>query len=307
MNSKYEADAQALRDALKGSGTDEATIINITSNRLNSERQAIRQAYKAAFGRDLIEDLDDDLSGNFQKVVVGMYLTPVEFDVTELYEAFKGAGTDDDSVMEIIGSRNNKRLQDIKNLYFVKYGEKLEDRVKDESSGDYRSLLIALLQCQRDETNKVSHVSEVERDADALYKAGEGKWGTDEETFTRIFCLRSSPHLAAVNKLYVDKYSKDLLKIVESEFSGDIKILLKTILHSHINPADYFASRIYKACKGWGTNDKVLIRSLITTDEAFMVEIKKTYENKYGLSLEYQIKEECSGDYKDMLLQLIAH
>jgi hypothetical protein len=306
MNSKFDADAQAIREAIKGMGTNEATIINITSNRSNSERQAIRQAYKAAFGRDLIEDLDDDLSGNFKKVVVGMYLTPVEFDVTELYEAFKGAGTDEDSVMEIIGSRNNKRLQDIKNLYFTKYSEKLEDRIKDETSGDFRKLLISLLQCQRDETNN-ANPSEIQKDVDALYNAGEGKWGTDEETFNRIFSLRSSPHLAAVNQLYLQKYGKNLLDIVESEFSGDIKTLLKTILHSHINPIDYFASRIYKACKGWGTNDKILIRSLITTDEAFMGEIKQTYQKKYGMSLESQINDECSGDYKDMLLQLIAH
>jgi annexin A7/11 len=306
MNSKYEADAQAIRDAIKGSGTDEATIINITSNRSNSERQSIRQAYKAAFGRDLIEDLEDDLSGNFKKVVLGMYLTPVEFDVTELYEAFKGAGTDDDSVMEIIGSRNNKRLQDIKNLYFVKYGESLEERIKDESSGDYQNLLIALIQCQRDETNHVN-ASEVQRDVDALYKAGEGKWGSDEETFTRIFSLRSSAHLAAVNQLYLKNYGKNLLDIVESEFSGDIKTLLKTILHSHINPADYFATRIYNACKGWGTNDKVLIRSLITTDEAFMGEIKKAYQKKYGITLESQIQDECSGDFMEMLIQLVSH
>jgi len=305
MDSKYEADAQALRDALKGSGTDEATIINITSKRSNSERQTIRQAYKAAFGRDLIEDLDEDLSGNFQKVVVGMYLTPVEFDVTELYEAFKGAGTDDDSVMEIIGSRNNKRLQDIKNLYFVKYGEKLEDRVKSETSGDYMNLLIALLQCQRDETNQVN-ASEVQRDVDALYKSGEGQWGSDEETFTRIFSLRSSAELAAVNHLYVQSHGKSLLDIVESEFSGDIKTLLRTILHSHINPSDYFATRIYNACKGWGTNDKVLIRSLITTDEAFMGEIKKAYQKKYGTTLESQIQDECSGDFMDMLIQLVS-
>jgi len=303
-NNKFEQDALNLREAMKGAGTDERVIINITANKSNSERQEIRTAYKAAFGRDLIEDLEDELSGNFGKVVLGMYQTPAEYDVSELYQAFKGAGTDEDSVIEIIGSRNNKRLNDVKSLYLLKHQETLEQRTKDETSGDFRKLLVALLQCQRDETNNVIS-AEVQRDVDALYKAGEGKWGTDEETFTRIFSLRSSAHLAGVNQLYLQKYGKNLLDIVDSEFSGDIKTLLKTVLHSHINPVDYFATRIYKACKGWGTNDKVLIRSLITTDEAFMGQIRNVYKSKFGMTLESQIEDECSGDYKEMLLQLV--
>ena len=306
QGNKYEADALALREAMKGTGTNEETIIKITANKSNSERQSIRQAYKASYGRDLIEDLEDDLGGNFKNVVKGMYMTPVEFDVAELYKAFKGAGTNEDTVTEILGSRNNKRLGEIKEFYFIKHQQKLEERVKEETSGDYRKLLVSILQCSRSETNQVNE-SEVQRDVKALYDAGEGKWGTDEETFNRIFSLRSSAHLANVNLTYLNSYGKNLLDIVDSEFSGDVKVLLKTILHSHINPADYFAQRIYKACKGWGTNDQMLIRSLITTDEAFISEIKNIYVKKYGMSLESQIKDECSGDYKEMLLQLIAY
>ena len=90
---KYDQDAKNIREALKGCGTDEIVIINITGNRSNSERQKIRAAYVAAYGRDLIEDLEDELDGNFKKVVVGMYMSPVEYDVAEIFEAFEGAGT----------------------------------------------------------------------------------------------------------------------------------------------------------------------------------------------------------------------
>jgi hypothetical protein len=54
---------------------------------------------------------------------------------------------------------------------------------------------------------------------------------------------------------------------VESEFSGDIKSLLKTIILSKINPADYYASLVYKACKGWGTNDSGLMRALVAIED----------------------------------------
>ncbi len=104
---------------------------------------------------------------------------------------------------------------------------------------------------------------------------------------------------------YFAKYKKTLFDVFESEFSGDIKVLIKTILHSHIDPADYFAERIYKACKGWGTNDNVLIRCLITMDEVFIHEIKKIYVKKYGMTLFQQISDETSGDYKKLLLNII--
>lgn len=305
MNGKYESDATALREAIKGAGTDEDSIIAITKSRNNNERQIIRQLYSASFGRNLIDDLKDELSGSFKNTVIGMYLSPVEYDVSELYEAFEGAGTDDDSVIEIIGTRNNKRLQDVKTLYKQKHGETLEARVKDETSGDFRNLLIALLQCTRDESNSVNQF-QVEKDVEALYKAGEGKCGTDEETFIRIFSLRNPAHLSSLNMYYKQRYKKSLIDVIDSEFSGDVKNLLKTILHSHVNPADYFADRIYKACKGAGTNDRVLVRSLITTDECLLLEIKKIYELKFGMKLENQIISETSGDYQKMLLGLIS-
>jgi hypothetical protein len=226
--------------------------------------------------------------------------------VKEIRKSVEGAGTDEELLSEIIGSRSNQALKLIKEFYQQKYGESLEARVKDETSGEYRNLLISLLQCKRDESNVVN-TALVNQDVTALYKAGEGKWGTDEEVFNSIFATRSSAHLAALNQAYFNNYKNSLIDVVESEFSGDIRTLLKTVLHAHINPADYFASRIYKACKGCGTNDELLIRSLIVTDETLLREVVNIYPKKYGVTLQAQIEDETSGDYRKMLVELISH
>jgi len=302
--SNYENDAKILRDSMRGAGTDEDAIISITASKNNKQRQEVRKAYKACYGRDLIDDLKDELGGDFKKVVYAMYLSPVEYDVTELRKAMEGMGTDEDTVSEIIGSRSNYRLEEIKGLYKLKYNEDLESRIKSETSGDYRKLLISVLQCGRNESTDVDS-NLVASDVADLYKAGEGKWGTDEEVFNRIFALRNSYHLREMNSLYQKQRGKNLLEVVDSEFSGDVKVLLKTILHSHINPADYYATRIYKACKGFGTNDSVLIRSLVVMDEVYLGEIKKIYQSKFGMTLRDQIIDETSGDYKNMLLALV--
>ena len=304
ISTSVEADAQALRTAMKGWGTDEAAVIKITGNRSNAQRLKIREAFKSSLGRDLIADLESELSGDFKNLVIGMWRSPVEFDAIEIYKACKGFGTNEDTLNEILGSRSNFRIQQTKKMYQELYGEDLETRIKGETSGHYEKLLISLLQCKRDETNNVNKV-QIEKDVVDLYNSGEAKWGTDEDIFNRVFALRSATHLFHVNNLYQSSYGKNLLQVVDSEFSGNLKVLLKTILHSHINPSDYFAERIYLACKGWGTNDAVLIRTLITIDEAFLSDIKKLYVTKYQMSLEDQIKDETSGDYKDMLLELV--
>lgn len=62
-----------------------------------------------------------------------------------------------------------------------------------------------------------------EEDAQLLYKAGEGKWGTDEEGFTKILLSSPPEHLAAINAVYGNKYASSIKDAIEKEFSGDAK------------------------------------------------------------------------------------
>lgn len=53
----------------------------------------------------------------------------------------------------------------------------------------------------------------VEKDAKALFKAGEKRLGTDEKTFIHIFSGRSRAHLAAVDSAYHNIYGNALKKV----------------------------------------------------------------------------------------------
>jgi hypothetical protein len=64
-----------------------------------------------------VKDIEGDTSGNFCKVLKNLLYSPVEYDCRELRRAMKGAGTDEEALIEILASRSKKRLQDIKNLY----------------------------------------------------------------------------------------------------------------------------------------------------------------------------------------------
>lgn len=49
--SEEEADATAMRKAMKGLGTDEKVIINILANRSNQQRQVISRKFNTLFGK----------------------------------------------------------------------------------------------------------------------------------------------------------------------------------------------------------------------------------------------------------------
>jgi hypothetical protein len=288
---------------MKGMGTDEDSIIKLVGNRSNIERQQIITYYKSSFGRDLIEDLKDEISGDFKKVVIAMFMAPAEYDAYELNKAMKGLGTDEDTIIEILGSRSNSRIQEIKNIFKLKYGRDLEKEIVSETSGYLQKLLVALLQCKRSE-NMYPDQNQVMQEASDLYKAGEAQWGTDESVFVKLCSLRSPHELYAICQAYQNLAQKSIFESIDSEFSGDIKELLKTVIQAMIMPSQYFANRIRKATKGWGTNDEMLIRVLVSRDEVDLPQIKACFLQLYGIDLLSEIKDETSGDYKKMLLEL---
>ncbi|OCU00086.1 hypothetical protein XELAEV_18005871mg [Xenopus laevis] len=277
-------DADAIRKAIKGLGTDEDSLNNILTQRSNTQRQLIVKEYQAACGKELKDDLKGDLSGNFEHIMVSLILHPAYFDAKQLKQAMKGTGTTESILIEILASRTSKQMKEVGDAYYTVYGKSLGDEISSETSGDFRKALLFL--------------------ANILYNAGEKKWGTDEDKFIEILCLRSFPQLKLTFDVYKSICSKDIEDSIASEMSGHLEDLLIAIVQCARNLPAFFAKRLHKALKGAGTDEFTLTRIMVTRSELDLSEIRNEYKKLAGYSLHSAIKSDTSGDYEAALLKL---
>ena len=300
------SDAETLRNAMKGFGTDENTLIKVVGNRTNRQRQIIKEQYKAAFGRDLISDLKSELHGKMEDAFVALFTDPIEFDADSLRDALHGAGTDEDTLIEIIASRNNQQLFAIKQCYNTKYKRDLEADIKSDVHGTLQNLLVSLLQGKRS-MNPNPDQGRCAAIAKEIFDAGEAKLGTDESSFNKYFVSLSPVELICVAQHYHKLTGHTILEAIEKEFHGDSKKAFKTIVYATLSPSDYFATRVNKAIKNFGTKDHLLMRVLITRDEIDMPTIKQYYKQLYGKDMVEDIKSDISGDYQKLMVELCSH
>ncbi|KAK9276611.1 hypothetical protein L1049_006146 [Liquidambar formosana] len=298
-------DAIQLYRAFKGLGCDTAAVVSILAHRDATQRSLIQQEYRTMYSDDINKRLSSELSGNVKRAVLLWMHNPAQRDATILREALSGNVIDLKAATEIICSRTPSQIQQFKQIYFATFGVYLEHDIEFQASGDLKKLLLAYVSKPRYEGPEVDRAM-VEKDAKALFKAGEKRLGTDEKAFINIFSERSRAHLAAVDSAYHNMYGNSLKKAVKGETSGNFEYALLTILRCAHNPGTYFAKVLRKAMKGLGTDDTTLIRVIVTRAEIDMQYIKAEYRKKYGKTLNDAVHSETSGHYRTFLLSLLG-
>ncbi|XP_055498786.1 annexin A6 [Leucoraja erinacea] len=297
-------DAEVLYNAMKGIGSDKETIIDLLTSRSNKQRQQVYVSYKTLFGRDLIDDLKYELTGKFERLIIGLMKPPAVYDAKELKDAIEGLGTDENCVIEILASRSNKQIHELTEAYKEVVGESdLEADVVGDTSGHFKKMLVVLLQGTREEDDVVSD-DLVAQDAKELYEAGELQWGTEESAFISILGNRSHCHLQLVFEEYRNISGSEIEESLRDELSGDFQKLMLAVVRCARNIPEYLASRLFKAMKGVGTRDNTLIRIMVSRSEVDMLDIREEFRKKYEKSLHSMIRSDTSGVYKRALLRL---
>ncbi|XP_076073044.1 annexin A13-like [Mytilus galloprovincialis] len=339
-----ERDCMYFDEAMQGLGTNEEAIIHICATRCNSQRQELKKMFKTAFGKDLIETLDGEVSGDFSEVLFALFEPPALFDALNIKKAIQGLGTDESVLIEILLTRTNAQIEEMKSVYGsinpddCATDKDLECNIEDDTSGDLKRILISAAQGNRAEVKeeklndavvpvmfhdeetdedlptgaftidmeKLIDPDRAQADAEVLFNAGVDRFGTDEDDFIRIFALRDTYQLRETYNRYVKLTQCDIENSVEGEFSSHSQMALITLIKSIKCRPKYFAERLTWTMEGLGTKDKDLIRIIVGRSEIDMVQIKEIFLEKNKQTLWNWIKDDCSGDYKALLQRIVG-
>ncbi|KAG5449894.1 Annexin A6 [Clonorchis sinensis] len=243
--------AKGLYYAMKGLGTNDRVLIEVLTSLWNDEVKAVSDAYKQVLehekvdrpDRTLLSDLVSDTSNHFQyalsilaqgqrddlpalqlkavpekgvATVVNKELT--EVDAKELLAAGASrVGTSEKRITRIITGRTTFQLAADAEAYERMFGKPLLDDMNSELSGDYRSLIIALIRYATDRANLL---------AEWLHDAMTGL-GTKDYALMRLLITRSEIDLQEIKEAYEKKYNKSLANAIRGDTSGDY---MKTLL-----------------------------------------------------------------------------
>eukprot|EP01114_Cavostelium_apophysatum_P020499 TRINITY_DN688_c0_g1_i1.p1 TRINITY_DN688_c0_g1~~TRINITY_DN688_c0_g1_i1.p1 ORF type:complete len:328 (+),score=109.97 TRINITY_DN688_c0_g1_i1:136-1119(+) len=298
-------DVDALHKSMKGLGTDDKVLSNIIATRSRAQLQVIKQAFEKKHGKSLASWIKGDTSGQYQDLLLALVEDKYEYDAKLVNHAIKGLGTNDEELIEVLCTRTNAELAGMKQAYQKLFKVDVEKDISGDTSGDYKNLLLAIVRADRNENTNVN-VEEARADAEALYKAGEGKVGTNEKVFIDVLTKKSFPHLLAVNQIYSQKTGHSLERAIEKETSFNFGKAL-TVL---ITPRDeYFAHQIHKSIEGAGTEDQKLIRNLsfLSSNPVLMKAVNSWYMHKWNHNIVKDVAGDTSGWYKKTAEALVRN
>lgn len=248
-------EAEALRKAMKGFGTDEAALIRILSTPDPLQMALIRHTYAAKIGRDLEKDIKSETSGKLEDALLALALGPLGHDVRHLKQAMAGVGTDETAMNDVLVGRTNADLRAIKYAYVSTYKKPLLDDVKSDLSGKTERFFEMLLQAARPEPGTYFDAASVDADVREIHQATQAKTGTDEIGVSAVFLNAPDAKLVAIARAFEARYHKSLERVLRDEFSGHLKAVFVAMLQHAMDPELYHARKLAECIPEGGPVD----------------------------------------------------
>ncbi|XP_003800441.1 annexin A9 [Otolemur garnettii] len=296
-----DKDVQRLLRAITGQGVDSNAIVAVLTNRSREQRQLISRAFQERTQQDLLKSLRAALSGNLEKIVVGLLQPMAQFDAQELRTALKASDSAKDVAIEILATRAPPRLQECLTVYKHDFQVEAEEDIKSETSGILQDLLLALAKGARESYSGIIDYNLAEQDVQALHQA-EGP--NTEGTWVLLFTQRNPVHLIRVFDQYQRYTGYELEEAIQNRFHGDTQVALLSLASVVRNTPSYFADKLHQALQETEPKYQVLMRILISRCETDLLSIRTEFKKKFGKSLYSSLQDTVKGDCQSAFLAL---
>ncbi|KAM3592647.1 uncharacterized protein V6R79_022848 [Siganus canaliculatus] len=222
-------------------------------------------------------------------------------DVEVLRKAMKGFGTDENAIIELLGSRSNKQRVPMVAAYKTTYGKDLVRDLKSELTGNFEKLVLAML------------MGPAQFDAHELRDAIKGA-GTDEACLIEILSSRSNADIQEISRIYKTEYGKSLEDAIGSDTSGHFRRLLISLSQGNrderenvdIALAKQDAQKLYAAGENKvGTDESQFNAILCARSKPHLRAVFHEYQQMSGRDIEKSICREMSGNLESGMVAVV--
>eukprot|EP00316_Scyphosphaera_apsteinii_P007777 CAMPEP_0119306596 /NCGR_PEP_ID=MMETSP1333-20130426/7310_1 /TAXON_ID=418940 /ORGANISM="Scyphosphaera apsteinii, Strain RCC1455" /LENGTH=857 /DNA_ID=CAMNT_0007309933 /DNA_START=58 /DNA_END=2631 /DNA_ORIENTATION=+ len=294
-------DAETLREACKGFGTNDERLISVLCSRSKAHLARISAEYWAAYDQGLPELIEEECGGWYAYLARFLVLPTEHSDARLLDLAMDGLGSNKRALIEFLCARPPARVRAAKSAWEQRHDASLVDRIVSEVSGDFRTLALALLRGKRfaDDADDTAVDMDVVDEQAAQLHDNQG----DSEIYSQIICSCSPAHLAAVSEAYENEYDCSISRTIGIHFDSNMRSALRALLQPSVV---FYASQLKAAFQGWGATNRAICRILGSLDKSEAVAVAAVYERKYGEPLRIRLAKECSGNYKRLAVSWIT-
>uniref|UniRef100_A0AAY4A810 Annexin n=1 Tax=Denticeps clupeoides TaxID=299321 RepID=A0AAY4A810_9TELE len=325
MTAPIAYDAELLRHAIKGAGTDEKVLIEILASRTPDQVKEIIATYKNMYDHDLEHDVTGDTGGHFRRMLVillqasrqqGVQEGTIESDAKALFAAGEQKfGTDEEQFITILGNRSAAHLQRVFAAYMKLSGFEIEESIQRETSGSLEKILLAV---GKKHTHTPRPFFSPNDNLDFILSYYD-------ETLIRIMVTRSEVDMLDIRKEFRRMFATSLHAMIKGDTAGDYRKSLVVFYEEHLcNPAMSFyafrgtvkpygafnanddANALQKAMKGLGTDEDTIMKLLTARSNVQRQQIKAAYKTLFGKDLVDHLKSELGGKFESLIVGLMT-
>jgi hypothetical protein len=180
-----------------------------------------------------------------------------------------------------------------------------------KSSGDFRRLLMAIVLGIREESDEAANPShlkdQAKMEAQLLYEPIQEKLPASQlaSTFIIMFANPSYLQLRHTLREFEKLVKTETEKIISRNLTGGVAMALLALVRIAKNKDGFFADQLYKTLQGVASEDKRLMRLIISRSEKDLAGIKSEFEKQYKIGLHALITSDNSYGYRSVLASMV--